>query len=222
LITPFLAKSLFYAKQWLTALENHLPQGYEPVRPLLDSMASSLHFPLVIRLLAYSALLASVGKVIYLLRCPAYFRVGDSFAEFKRQHPFALRILQDEFIDFWNGLPKGARHGITDDFQVTHGFTLQFFLGANWQNDLHPLHHDTIMRLGFRSDFVGPRIPDGNINRLLKVPAFGEAIVETLLVHRDYFRRWSRLSCAWSYYFALLLFSVAVILQAWWVLFELF
>jgi hypothetical protein len=218
LVTPLLAKSLFYLRQWLTNFGNHFLQEYEPFRVVISDIASSLHLPMVIQLLAFSALFASAGKLIYLNRCPAYFQVGDSFAQFKRTHPFALSILENEFLSFWNGATHSERHAMVKDLGVTHSLTIEFHNGANWANDIDPLTVKTKLRVHSRK--IGG-LGEDTMGVLLKATDFGEAVLDTLIDHRDFCRRTSRLCCAWSYYLALALFSWAVLLQVRWVILEL-
>jgi hypothetical protein len=220
--TPLLAKGIYFVRHWLTNLEEKLPQEYEPFAGWIHNVASTIHLPLVIRLLAISALLASVGKLIYLTRCPAYFRVGESFAEFKRAHPFALSVLEEEFINLWNSSAQIVRHKIVEDFLVTHGIALSFHLGGNWMNDIEPLTSQTIIRAGRRGDFAGPRSADGVMAKILMAPDIGEGVLDILLVRRDFCRRGGRLVCAWSFYGALIFFALAVMLQVRWVILEVF
>jgi len=207
LATPLLAKVIYYVRYWLTNLGEKLPQGYEPFAGWIHDIASTIHLPLVIRLLVCSALLASVGKLIYLTCCPAYFRVGDSFTEFKRTHPFALSVLEEDFINLWNSSAQIVRHAIVEDFQVAHGITLLFHHdGGNWMNDIEPLTPKTVIRAERSGDFAGPRSADGFMGKLLKAPDIGEGVLDSLLVHRDFCLRGARLTCAWSYFCALFFF----------------
>jgi len=216
-VVPLLGKGIFHLQNWLGSLK-HVFADNPLLSQWVQRIADTLHLPHVIKLLAYSALAALVGQVIYMLRCPVYFRRGDTYADFRRQFPFAATILEEEFIEMWNESHDDRQRSIHNSLLPFYGLAIRHQDGKVWKDSLpKSLEPTTQLVLEWRKQ--SPFLKQNGLAKgLLKSPEMGEVIFDVLLSYQDHSREWSRRICAWSYFAALIFISLVIYYQSRWVI----
>ena len=221
LATPILARGIHHLRHSLEGVRTSLPAQFDPIQNVFATFDSSLQLPVVLKILCYSAVFAAIGKCIYLLRCPLYFKKGLSFDDFVRSVPSAHESLATEFLGLWNdsNSTEEVRGIYMDEIHSISGLRLTLNSGEDLKK-AH-LNHETILLIS-GTLYNNPRESmSSNLRALIRTPSFGQGIIGVLQMYRDRYRPWSRRWCAWVYYMALGLFLWALSLQLKWVLLEL-
>ena len=214
-LVPLLAKVIDFLQKWSSKLAKDVSQNVPQFSSWLQAFSESLTLPFVLKLLAISALLAIVGKIIYILFCPPYIKYGDSFNEFRHAHSDALMVLTDDFIELWNSSNEEEQGEIVRYLLNSYG--LDFFNSVSRGAFIH----ESLTRdnpVGFRIGDLRGGARTGNLITLMNNPIFGEAIFVRLRESRDDIRKWSRRLCAIIYYAATAFAGWALYIQGEWVI----
>lgn len=214
LSVPLLARAIATSRAHLDSFK--LLIGDPRAAEWLQSIANSLQLPLTIKLLVVSAFFALIGRAIYGFACPPYFRIGESYDEFRRKYSFATDSIQADFIELWNETTPEIRSQMLLDLVQHYGQSITFHNGQSFVDQIHPLTPETVIHRNAPSPQTVPR--DMTLDKALKMPAFGETIWETLLVHRDHSRPSWRRACAWVFYIAMLFTLAAFASQLHWII----
>ena len=216
-----IARGISYARAWLEGLGVTVGQIEPDLGEWVTTVSDQLTLPFGLKLLAYSAVFAVIGKVIYESACPPYIKVGDSFQHFTSTYSGALSRLCDDFVKLWNISAPSVRQKIRQDAQASHLVSITFIVGRDTVEDVDPLSSDTVTRFTYAHPHPGASrggFPTKEFRYLLRDGDFGAAIYDALREHRDASRIVLRIICAVSYYVALGFAGYAVIYQAWWAL----
>lgn len=220
LATPVLARVIHHLRESLENLRSSLPPEHSWLNDIISNFDSSLHLPLVLKILCASAIFAAIGKAIYLIRCPIYFKEALSFDDFVRSVPFAHSILATEFIQLWNDSTESFRSAYIEEIDSSDKVRLS--LPNHSVIEQARLTEDMEIEISGKLYSQAREEIISNLVTLIRTPSFGQSILGVLRIYRDNFGPWSRRLCAWTYYVALGLFLWALSLQLKWVLLELF
>ena len=217
-----IARAISQGRLWLHNLGGGLVEEHPTLGAWISSISADLTMPLGLKLLAYSAISAVIGKGIYEASCPPYIKQGDSLEQFHNSYPDSLSILADDFRTLWINLEPNLRQKIRKDVQASHLISFYFMQGPNQQReDIEVFDQNTIIRYDYAHPHQGAGksvAPTGNLMNILRYKDFGTAIFEVLREYRDGCNWFSRFTCAVTYYLAILFAALAILYQAWWVL----
>lgn len=215
------ARVIGQSRLWLQHLGEDLVKEHPTIGAWLSSVAIDLTMPLGLKLLAYSAIFAVIGKGVYEARCPPYIKQGDSLEQFRNAYSDALSILANDFRTLWNNLGTDLRQTIRRDVQAGHLIHFYFMEGSRQNEDIAELADNTIIRYDYGHPHPaagGARQTTASLMNILRYKDFGTAIFDVLREYRDNCNRFSRFFCALFYYLAILFAAASIIYQAWWVL----
>jgi hypothetical protein len=217
-----IARVIGHGQSWLHNLGSGLLKEHPLFGIWLNSVSADLTLPLGLKLLAYSAIFAVIGKGIYEARCPPYIKQGDSLDQFRNAYSDALSILANDFQDLWNNNSAiSFRQSIFNDVKIGHLINFYFVAGGQQNQNIPVLANDSIIQYRYVRPHPGAGTGiswTGNLMTMVRYKDFGTAIFDLLREHRDNCNRPWRITCAASYYFAIFFAAAAVLYQAWWVL----
>ena len=212
LSVPLLARTIATSREHIESLKPLV--GSSRASDWLQSIADSLQLPLTIKLLVLSALCAVIGKAIYETTCPPYFRIGESYEEFRRKYSFAGQCLREDFMELWNETGEIEHREILAHLR-SEGAYMEFIdsLGRHHQ-DIDILQPELVISLKLPSDRLAQT---RQFQMAIQTPEFQRAVSNTLLDFRDYCRPWARRLCAWFFYVAIGFAGLAFLAQIQWV-----
>jgi len=217
-----IARGIGYVRAWLGGLGVAVGQIEPDLGEWVTTVSGQLTLPFGLRLLAFSAIFAVIGKIIYEFACPPYIKIGDSFQHFTGTYSGALSRLCDDFVKLWNISNISTKQKIRQVAQASRLVSFSFLgEGNQFVDNVEHLSSDTVTKFQYARPHPGAAQgtqPTGEFRYLLRDGDFGGAIYDALREHRDTSRIVLRIICALSYYVALSFVGCAIIYQAWWAL----
>lgn len=212
---PLFSQLVFYAQVWLRKTADTVSKIQPGTGEPFTNLADQIGMPLVLKLLALTAVFAFMGKIVYEFCCPPYIRAGDSFARFRHSNSRALTVLEEDFRKLWNTLDKETLGKIRAGLRSHHVTDIWTDQGLS-TNEAFPITDNSI-RFSYIKDNAN-RGETGSLRYLLGFEEIGGAVFTVLGDLYDDSRKWARIICALSYYLALLCAVIAIAVQGKWVL----